>query len=667
MSKEISIDLPCWQAGAVVRQIGEKAGLELTVSGSVSYDWLMVRFRNRSTAQVLDEIAKTLDAEWHKVGTRLELTRPNRRVESASLMALPMVRAGLNELRPEPPALNAVTAEEMIARAIELSEPGRGSEFEAEEISRSAPHDRLLRRLAWIIGPEELSQLAPGERRTYSDAPTSWQYRISGAGGLAIKDYYLDLAIYMEAFNRLGGHGVEAKASAPAITKYQTLQGPPLQLMLVATRSANRLNLELLGLGRTGEYEPLTSHQISLALPKPEPEDPAANPLSRLTRPTTLPVEIQAAVSEGGVEYAISHLKERLATSLLHWGEAEALADLPTQFMQSALAEMDTDYIVVLPDSSLTAWPDLMRRTLPGGYAATHLLGGEVKQAESDGILRLRPLDMDAVRSRRLPRLVGQGVMASLKKEGRVTLDQAARLALHDRTNQVWTDLWSLAAFAFESDFELEPLMPNESAILRKYSQLAQGDKTAAEAADGLTRPLNEWPEDLRPLIIADGASLHPPGAEPSPLNRMQPKSLAADPSYILAGADLSQCRVTMLVRREDRIYQWDSSGDSGPPRPVDLEQFVLQMLDREDDRAQMPADRFAVAPVESLVVRFDFGMAGFVQHSFAIKSPPSGLQLLPYAQLPEAWKRRADERLKQARGALSGGATGLPLTIPPR
>ncbi len=662
MAREISVDLPCLKAETVVREVGERAGLELSASGSVAQECLMIRFQGRPVGQVLDEIAKTLEAEWVRAGSRMELQRPPRRAARYAETAEPFVQAGLASFRPLPAAMTPARAEEIILRSIELSEPGKGDPEEQLKIAAETPNERLLRRLAVILGPEELSGIAPGQRRTYTDSPTDRQFRLPGAGGMAINEYYFDLAVYLEAFSRLGGHGVQTDDSG-SISPYQQMEGPPIQVMLAATRRGDDLVLELNGLTRMGEYHELASVSIQVAEPASTPASTLADPLSRLTQPITLPVEIQAAVSEGpDVEAAISRLKERLATSLLHWGEAEALADLPTLFMRSALSGLTSDYVVVVPDSSLQAWPDLVRRQLPGGYAAVHLLGGNVDQQESDGVVRLRPKQLTS----RLPRDLAARVIGSLKAEGRATLEQAALLARYDETANVWATLWSLAAFSLRADFQLEPLLPSEIAILRAYSMLSQSDKEAAASPDGLNRPIANWPLDFRPLVLADGGSLHPPGADPTPLTRTQPKSLAADPSYVLSGTGLANCSVTMLVRRQDRIFEWDSSGKNGLPEPIELEDLVLKMMDQEEGKSKMTSDRFAVAPVESLVVRLDFGMAGFVQHAFAVRSLPKGTALLPYAQLPAEWQTRVSERLRQARGALSGGATGLPLTIPP-
>lgn len=280
LSAKITYEHTGAPVGVLLGALSPKAGVNLLVSPRLSKEIVAVQVKDVPVRELLDRIAKLLDARWEKEGAAMRLVQSAEDIKAEEQREKTLITRRIErdfaKLRKEQAAtgaFDAVAAKKIVdSTLIKLKQVTPDNKYdliyEAERgMERQSPAGRALQRILLNLRPDDLAQLPQEIRVDYATAPTPMQRSFPFAIGPILADFRQEQTVWSDAVE---ANNLQIETPVGPIHEFSAVlnssasvpPAPKVILSFLWLRKGSAMNATLSVYGTKGDV--LATSQLSL-------------------------------------------------------------------------------------------------------------------------------------------------------------------------------------------------------------------------------------------------------------------------------------------------------------------------------------------------------------------------------------------------------------------
>ncbi len=195
---------------AVVADLARQSGEALQCGNDLASEPLFADFKDQPIEVVLTKLASVMDADWVQQGSVRMLTRSSARRKAAADAERAKIAAKIDSIlafqakRLGGSAFDRHEAELAADRYRLVDLNGEASTDDLKHQKETNPLTRFTVRMLGILGGDRLAKMVLGRRVVYADLPTVLQQTLPAGGPAAIRDFTAQIKLVEDAKTKLG-------------------------------------------------------------------------------------------------------------------------------------------------------------------------------------------------------------------------------------------------------------------------------------------------------------------------------------------------------------------------------------------------------------------------------------------------------------------------------
>lgn len=674
-SQKVSIAVEPVSASIALEQLGQKLGTKMIPGGSVTQDIIAFRFRDTPTEVVLDRIAKGVNGEWQRdqAGILILTRTPAQEAAEKSKLTQATRAKIIKELAKVavPPAKNLDEMTELLqSLAQQVQRSGDEYYQKAQEFENKLPGQRLLYRIMKLIPLEDIVNLPPDEKVSYSTNPTRRQRALPGSVNQLIAEFKNEMEVQRQVVEKLGLEDRFPNYYIPAFHEnISTAKNFRVKLTLQRQQFGG-ISFQLILMSDT--FTTHKMHYLNIGEMMGVSSDDKNHPLKVLAKDIATPVEwspkasaIQKVVATKFGGRRGGETDEKPLVDLVTGMPAEEPVSVMVGPILTQLADAkDCDFVAVVPDMAFfiatqAGFSDENSGTLE---AVAGMLASVLTVDQQDKFLVFAPEDPVTARESRFPR-AATAQLAKVFASGRAPdFEQVATfVGSTDSDLQMQMSLFLASAVGPAGNDALNWI--SETGLLRLYGRLSNADRQKVKG-EGLLINLNALPPNLvKPLekiIFGDhqlSSSVQDHSLAP---NRYgggfyeSPDGRETDPFVALGNGYPPNSAARLRMYSRNRIFARRSKAQYGSAQVFSEEDLGQNLAWEETPQwaqySQARLDEFAVAQNRELFLDFDFRDRGMMQHTMSIPELSQETKWGPLESLPSEMVAKIKARFEEAK-----------------
>jgi hypothetical protein len=701
----ITKDFGAARVEEIVAALAEETGTKLTTSTNLVNDVLFVSLKETPFSEVKEILARQTGGSWVERNGFTVLEAAAEKGNLDDLMSLRAIESWFDQYKePDPITKEAVTS---AIRALSQAEQGNPDVYpqkQIESLNRLAPVSRALNRIVRSIGKDFLVAMPEGGRAVFSSQPTPMQRPFPAAAVRAIDQFRTEYVAYSQMVSSAASGVAEGRYYVSGL---QGIERGPAQISefeVVISRLEYGITAELKVPDPKGEYYILTE-QTMLNPNLSNPEDRSKGQAERMK---TLPLgKDQAELPADMVPAEVREISSALTFSrqgprkplsasarkmILEMDKVDLFGKMAEPYLRALAKRSGKSFITPVSDfvfmemASPNMNGELAKKLTYAQIAAAlgaSMMGqmlGDLEWKETDRAIEFRSTDPRAARGQRIQRRIVARYLRSIESK-MDKLDADADLAVAN-PGQVSFQFAMIFASALTS--QTMNLVTTNLPVLRLYGSLSQSERLMAKS-EGITINLSGLGPPLEgrvnALIFGNNPALQQEAENGSAVAR---KTLTIDPAHssgppneydwddtkyrwgsgaatpkmevtrALAGGVPLRSTLFIQVESRPRIFGFSKEmGGGNFANPVTSQSLGWALAYREKNPGTMTygyADTFRLGRSRVLKVEFRFPGTGTMSRGAVLDEVDTTSKELKFADLPESFRKKANEALEDAR-----------------
>ena len=702
LSQKVTFEAAGVPAKRMLAELGAQTKVQLETAPQTAAEVLVVRAKDVPLSNLMAQIAKATTGVWRQEGTiyRLEADTAGRQAEArAELLARTkeMQKAIDKLIKPPPPGKDSPTAGGGFSVAVPF---GGGA---------TDPASKAILKLLPSIGASTLAAIARDGRIVFSTNPTRMQVPLGGNASAVIRQLVDEHNKMVEGRLRADENKPKTKEQEDAeqwmnmlglTPNNKPVEGAPDKVLLIASRQAffDGVSLQLrlydtrgvmvlsgnqmiaLDQGMFGDFAALVGGNRQPAAPTEPDKDIVFSERSKRIQDFFKTIVNPAAIASQPFPKEIKDL-------FLRPDKEDPLAFIHGEATLAVANEKDLNLVASLPDTMINAFGTFFSpaKLTVNAYLKELESGRNTIGKREDGWLVIKPLKPVEARRVRVDRMALATLLSAADKKGQPSLDDLAAYSLKaEPPMDSPAAMVYLGLFAPNATSQGIGGMVNWN-MLRFYATLAPGQRSSMTSGAPIRfSTLSGQQRDLvQKMLFGSGTRLQiearerQQGEEENGFISMIKSFMPAnstdyrdEPTEIMPTGLPSEGTVRLRVEGGAfaMIAGGQGSGTSSMYGALGADELAMMRYFKEDQQFSafsgfMPAmDKLKIGQRETLT--FKFYAAQNVAQTEVLRndSMPSNAQTLSYDQLPDAFKKRIEDRIANMKknplpfGAMMGG-----------
>ncbi len=648
-TQTVTFTHPCANASVVLEALGKNIGIKMAAGGSVTEDFIALKFTDRALEDIKRVMSETLNADWYQRGEYLVFER------NAKHHALEMeeedaaLRAGIEDAKLKNPVLDytQAQAEDLVIKLASLPEGSWPGELFAQ-FRTVSPEKQLQSEIIRAFDVEQLVAVPEGKTLTLTYSPAGAS-TVPSQMVRAFEDFVGRAKGISTLLKRFGDTGL-----LPGF--HSVAESSPLRFDIEVTKFDGNLMVwvkQKIDL-ETEEYRIPMTVQFAISKAPPvrlgeKPDIPLLkSPLELSDRQRSL---VAVMYSSAFMPVADYEPTARDTAEALRVGTQLDKVDLLTVYgdvpLFAVAREAERDFVALIPDFAAldSRWMGYAKDGTINQVWSWWLQRMTLREDQSTGIMKIQPRSALFERLGRFDRRAVADVVREFSATGRLTLETISALAKNRRDiteYRLSLDVYRRIASQEEAEF-------GSFTALKLFGQLSEFQRRSARGG-GAVVPWQSLRQDTRDLLetaltesFSTFLATYPRETAWNANQQLLPGEYKEG---LLAGKRVPESTIVHVLVHRNSLYKSEPGVEGVSDNLLDVNQFAGYA------RRGASYPKVAVINVDRLRVIVEVPGIGF--HSFEAQTDDmtANTKFVAVDKIPEPFRTELTEAIKRAGGS---------------